>query len=84
MLDAYGVELGDVIGWHSGNRNIAVAVMHDELCYTSMQSVCMQFVYMQSVCMQPECMQSVRIQSVRMQSVCVQFVYMQCVCAVCV
>ena len=52
VLDEYGIELGDVIGWHSDNCNIAVAVMHDELCYSSMQFVCMQFAYMQSVCMQ--------------------------------
>ena len=80
VLDQYGIELGDVIGWHSDNCTIAVAVMHDELRYSSMQSVCMQFMYMQSVCMQSECMQFVCMQSVRMQSVCMQFVYMQSLC----
>ena len=36
VLDKYGIELGDVIGWHSDNCNGAVAVRHDELCYSSM------------------------------------------------
>ena len=82
VLDKYGIELGDVIGWHSDNCNGAVAVMHDELCYSSMQSVCMQSVCtcMQSVCTQSVCMQSVYMQSVCMQSVYMQPVYMQSVC----
>ena len=32
VLDEYGIELGDVIGWNSDNCNGALAVIHDELC----------------------------------------------------
>ena len=75
VLDEYGIELREVNGWHSDNCNGAVAVMHDELGYSSMQSV-----WMQSVCTQSVCTQSVCMQSVYMQSVCMQSVYMQSVC----